>query len=835
MEPLQASASTTADAPARRPLAPRRRAGGVPGGAIALIVFGVVLLTGLWVTMTGRIHEERAEAVEAEFGRNTNLALALDVQTQQLIQGIDQFLVLMRHQAEHAPPRVPLTELVAPAFAGTRNITLMGVFDERGDVLESVSEFTATNAADRPMFQYHRDNPSRDLLVSPPVLGRISGRWVITFSRRVTRPDGRFGGMVLISLEPRYLTSLFEQTALGPLDVMTQTLESGITLALRRGPVTSFGSDISGSQLMREAAARRIGRYLDEGEQDGHRRIVAYRELSGYPVIAAVATSEAAALAPVELRARTYYTVGTLVSLAIALVCLVGAILLVRQQRANRRLTEQASLLDEAQDAIMVSGLDDRLTYWNRSAERLYGWPAHDVIGRTVADLLHAHDRAAVNAAITHAATTGTWVGELQPQARDGRRVITQSRWTLVRDARGEPMSLLTIDTDVTERRQLEQQFYRAQRLESIGTLAGGIAHDLNNVLQPIMLANEILYDQAKDDDTRDLLAKVGESARRGAEMVRQVLSFARGQDGRRVEVPVGPLIDDVVQIARDTLPKDIAISSAVEDGLPPLVGDPTQFHQVLLNLCVNARDAMPGGGRLHVSASAMSLPSLGEPLLRDAAAGPYVVIEVEDTGIGIPAGEIDRIFDPFFTTKAPGKGTGLGLSTSLTIVRNHGGQIRVYSEPGRGTRFRVYLPTPGAAPAAAPDATPQPIAAGDGRTVLFVDDEPAIRHVAKQALEGAGYRVLVATNGAEAVDIVTADPAAIDVVVTDMMMPVLGGEGLIRELRRRAPNVRIIAASGISSNEAQARDAGLPAGCFLSKPFTAGTLLQTLSDVLAR
>ncbi len=168
------------------------------------------------------------------------------------------------------------------------------------------------------------------------------------------------------------------------------------------------------------------------------------------------------------------------------------------------------------------------------------------------------------------------------------------------------------------------------------------------------------------------------------------------------MEVPVGPLIDDVVQIARDTLPKDIAISSAVEDGLPPLVGDPTQFHQVLLNLCVNARDAMPGGGRLHVSASAMSLPSLGEPLLRDAAAGPYVVIEVEDTGIGIPAGEIDRIFDPFFTTKAPGKGTGLGLSTSLTIVRNHGGQIRVYSEPGRGTRFRVYLPTPGAAPAAA-------------------------------------------------------------------------------------------------------------------------------------
>lgn len=830
-----APATTSADAPTHRPAVARRRASGAPAGAIALVVFSVLLLAGVWGTVVSRIRVERAEAIEAEFGRNTNLALALDVQTLQLIQGIDQFLVLMRHQAEHAPPRVPLTELVAPAFAGTRNITLMAVFDEHGDAVEWISEFVATNAADRPLFQYHRDNPSRDLLVSPPVFGRTSGRWVITLTRRVNRPDGSFGGMVLISLEPRYLMSLFEQTALGPLDVMTQVLESGITLAMRRGPVMSFGADLSGSQLMREVAARRTGRYVDDGEEDGHRRIVAYREVPVYPVIAAVATSEAAALAPVEQRARTYYTVGTLMSLAIALGCLVGAGLLVRQQRTNRRLVEQASLLDEAQDAIMVSGLDHRLTYWNRSAERLYGWAAHEVIGRALADVLYPDDRPAVDAALASATGTGTWVGELRPRTRDGRHIITQSRWTLVRDARGEPMSLLTIDTDVTDRRQLEQQFYRAQRLESIGTLAGGIAHDLNNVLQPIILANEILYDRATDDDTRDLLGKVGESARRGAEMVRQVLSFARGQDGRRVEVPVGPLIDDVMQIARDTLPKNIAISASVEDGLPPLVGDPTQFHQVLLNLCVNARDAMPGGGRLRLRASQVRLPSPGEPLLRDAAAGTYVVLEVEDSGIGIPPGEIDRIFDPFFTTKAPGKGTGLGLSTSLTIVRNHGGQIRVHSEPGRGTRFRVYLPASGAAAAAAPALPPRPITAGDGKTVLFVDDEPVIRHVAKQALEGAGYRVLVATNGAEAVDIVTADPTAIDVVVTDMMMPVLGGEGIIRELRRRAPAVRIIAASGISSNEALAREAGLPAGCFLAKPYTAPALLQALSDVLAR
>ena len=281
----------------------------------------------------------------------------------------------------------------------------------------------------------------------------------------------------------------------------------------------------------------------------------------------------------------------------------------------------------------------------------------------------------------------------------------------------------------MTERRQLEQQFYRAQRLESIGTLAGGIAHDLNNVLTPIMLANEILLDRATDDDTRDLLGQIGDSARRGAEMVGQVLSFARGQEGRRGEVPVQPLVDGVARIARDTLPKNIEIVTRVAPAVPAVVGDATQFQQVLLNLCVNARDAMPEGGHLTIAADTLALPAVGEPLLGDMAAGAYVVLQVEDTGEGIPQDAIERIFDPFFTTKAPGKGTGLGLSTSLTIVRKHGGQIRVYSEPGRGTRFRVYLPAHGATPPAAMPAVERPLPRGHGETVLVVDDEPEIPH----------------------------------------------------------------------------------------------------------
>ncbi len=826
---------TSHDGPsAGQPLAARRRPQAVSGGAVALAIFGAVLIAGIWLDIAVRVRTERAEAIATETSKNNNLALALEVQTNQRIRSIDQFLVLMRHQYETPPPRVPFAVLVAPALASEAGITLIAALDERGDVIEAYTDYAPTNATDRPMFQFHRQNRSRDLLVSPPVLGRISGKWVITLTRRVNKSDGSFGGLVVISVEPSYLMALFEKTALGPQDVVSQVLETGVTLARRRGDTTSFGEDIAGSQLMQEYARQPIGSYVGPGGVDGHVRVFSYRKLADYPVIATVGTSEAAALTPATARARSYRLLATLLSVAIGVVCASGMVLLARQQRVNRRLLEQAWLLDEAQDAIVVSDLDRRITYWNRSAERLYGWPAREVAGRAVTDLLYAADRSGVDAALAAVEQHGAWLGELQPVARDGRRVVAQSRWTLVRDADGAPLSILTIDTDMTERRQLEQQFYRAQRLESIGTLAGGIAHDLNNVLTPIMLANEILRAQATDDDTRYLLGQIGDSARRGAEMVGQVLSFARGQEGRRGEVQVQALVDGVARIARDTLPKNIEVLTRVAPAVPALVGDATQFQQVLLNLCVNARDAMPDGGRLAISADSMALPALGEPLLGDMAAGTYVVLQVEDTGEGIPQDALERIFDPFFTTKAPGKGTGLGLSTSLTIVRKHGGQIRVYSEPGRGTRFRVYLPAPGSTPTAAAPAIEQPLPRGHGETVLVVDDEPEIRTLTRHVLDTAGYRVLVAVNGADALAQYEQHRSEIAVVVTDMMMPVLGGDELLRALQQLNPAVRVIAVSGISANEAVARAAGPEGTTFLAKPFTAAALLQALHEVLA-
>ena len=791
-----------------------------PYGGKATAIFGLVLIAIFWVGTAQRSATELSEAISSEQSKNGNLALALDVQTNQLLTGIDNFLLVIKDQYEQPAPRIPVRRLVAPAFANNSSITFIGVTNENGDVVESLAAFPPTNVVDREFFQQHRQADMHRLVISEPVLGRVSGRWAITLTRRLNKPDGSFGGIVAISIEPRYLTELFATTTLGPLDVMSLVLTNGITLARRRGDSISFGEDISQSQLIAEQRVRPNGNYIGPGGLDGNSRIFSYRTMRDYPVIVTVGTLENDALAAVRARERAYQWAAILFTVLVIAGCTFGILLLARNERANQTLREQASLLDKAQDAIVVTDLQRRLTFWNKSADRLFGWPAHDVMGKVVTELFYPDgDAREVQQAFVDVLRNGEWTGELQPHTKAGRRVVIESRWTLVRDAAGEPRSILSINTDVTDRRHLEQQFYRAQRLESIGTLAGGIAHDLNNVLAPIILGMGILKDRLTDDDSRDVLATIATSAKRGAEMVSQVLSFARGQEGRRVEIKVWNLIDDVVRIARDTFPKSIEIVTEVEPNLPLIIGDPTQFHQVLLNLCVNARDAMPGGGRLTLAAKAR---------------GGYVVMYVEDTGPGIPPSLIDKIFDPFFTTKEAGKGTGLGLSTSQTIVRSHGGKIEVLSEPPHGARFEIHLPV---APVSTAPASSGELAAtprGSGQTILVVDDEPSVRLVMRTALERAGYHVLPATNGREAIDVFKGQPeGSIAAVIIDMMMPVMGGLPAMQELVKINPNVRIIAASGIPDNEATARAVGCQVRQFLAKPFSTEKLLRAVGRVM--
>ena len=498
---------------------------------------------------------------------------------------------------------------------------------------------------------------------------------------------------------------------------------------------------------------------------------------------------------------------------------------------AELRIQNQAALLDKAQDAIVVRGLDGRIRYWNKSAERLYGWPALEAVGRPMAELL-AFDPDDYRTAEEELLRTGEWTGELDHRTRAGEGVTVEARWTLVRDDQGRPHEILAISTDITRRRQLEQQFLRAQRLESIGTLAGGIAHDLNNVLAPILLSADLLGQRLDDPDLRQSVETIGASARRGAELVRQVLAFARGLNGRQTPLAPVELVRDMVAIAVDTFPKNIRIETRVADPLPAVVGDPTQLQQVLINLSVNARDAMPDGGHLTLIADEVEFATPEAAGDLDAQAGRYVRLVVADTGTGIPPEIFDKIFDPFFTTKEFGKGTGLGLATSRSIIKSHGGFLRVETTPGQGTRFIVHLPvaTPGAAPV--PAAGRDRIRPGGGECILVVDDEEPVRRSAGRVLEAAGYRVLLAAGGREGIARFAAHAGEVALLLTDLMMPDLDGSALITALRARRPELPVLAVSGLDAPEPSAP--GVPSGmAFLQKPFTAEELLTAVARAL--
>jgi len=502
------------------------------------------------------------------------------------------------------------------------------------------------------------------------------------------------------------------------------------------------------------------------------------------------------------------------------------------RRQAEERLREQASLLENTQDAITVRDLDHRLTYWNRSAGRMYGWTSEEALGCHHRELLKI-DLEDFRRADETLRETGKWHGETDIAAKDGTLLRLDTRWTLLLDSKNRPKSILTIDTDITEQKKLEKQLLRAQRIESIGTLAGGMAHDLNNVLAPILMALKMLRLGERSEKRLKVLATIEASAHRGGEMISQVLSFARGVEVQSQKVNVNSLLHEVERITNKTFLKNIQMRLVADPRLWPVLGDPTQLHQVLLNLCVNARDAMPEGGNLTLSAKNIILDSNCAELDLNAKAGPYVVIEVEDTGHGIPQDIIDKVFDPFFTTKELGKGTGLGLSTSLGIVRAHGGSIQLRSRPDQGTNFLVYLPAQISAIQPEELSVDPEVPQGQGEWILLADDEDAARQITQETLETFGYRVLLAADGEEALSLYRQRSHEIAVLVTDMMMPNMDGLKLIETVRQSNPQLPIIAVSGLPTLHHRSRASLLGVQRFLAKPFLAEGLLQALHEVL--
>jgi PAS domain S-box-containing protein len=491
------------------------------------------------------------------------------------------------------------------------------------------------------------------------------------------------------------------------------------------------------------------------------------------------------------------------------------------------QIREQASLLDIASDAIYVCDLEYQILYWSRGAERLYGWSAEAAIGQNATELLK-ENLIQVAKMLKNLLDRGSGYGEIYKTTQSGKEVIVDGRWTLVNEA-GKPKSILIVDTDITEKKQLETQFLRAQRLESLGTLASGIAHDLNNVLTPIMGIAQLLPLRLPnlDEKSRRMLHILDQSAHQGVDLVKQVLAFGRGVERDSSSTQVTRLLTEISAVVGQTFPRNITLKVDLSESLWLIAADATLLNQVFMNLCVNANDAMPNGGILSISAENLTIDENYAQMHVEAEVGDYVMVTIGDTGIGIPPETINFIFDPFFTTKDVGKGTGLGLSTVIGIVKSHQGFVDVCSEVGKGTRFKIYLPvTESAEVEEIKDLAP---VNGQGELILIVDDEIAVQEITQATLVAHGYTAITAGNGIEAIALYAQNPQ-IKIILLDVMMPLLDATTTMRILLKLNPNITIIAMSGLATNELAISTTHEGAKAFLAKPFTASTLLNLLS-----
>jgi PAS domain S-box-containing protein len=501
--------------------------------------------------------------------------------------------------------------------------------------------------------------------------------------------------------------------------------------------------------------------------------------------------------------------------------------------QADEKIREQARLIDAANDAIILRDLNGVIQMWNRGAEAIYGWKAAEAVGRSPVDL-GIYGAQEFQSHSEHLIKHGEWSGEVSALAKDGRRLEIASRWTPLCDEQGHPRKVLAISHDVTAHKQIEAQLFRAERLQTIGTLASGVAHDLNNILAPLLAGLPILREDAPHEEMREMIDLMEESVKRGADVVKQLLLFGRGGDEKRLPINPACQVRDVVKMIQQTFPKNITLKANYPADLRQVLADPTQIYQVLLNLAVNARDAMPEGGQLTLAAENTLVGQTTGMLPAGAKPGWFVQITVSDTGCGMTPDLMNRMFEPFFTTKEIGKGTGLGLSVVVGVVDNHGGFVKVKSTVGQGSEFRIYLPALSApAEGSACGQASRPVG-GSGELILVVDDESAVLRIGCKTLERHGYRALGASNGASALKLYAENASAISAVVSDYSMPGMDGLALADALWKIEPQARIILASGLGENLEAAGLAAHKVHGLLKKPFTTECLLTELQKVLS-
>jgi two-component system, cell cycle sensor histidine kinase and response regulator CckA len=507
-----------------------------------------------------------------------------------------------------------------------------------------------------------------------------------------------------------------------------------------------------------------------------------------------------------------------------------------QRKQNEQKIREQAELLNVATDAILVCNLDYQIQFWNQSAQKLYGWNPAEALGQNMTELLHSEFLySRVDSHHKLILQNGQWQGEIRQVNRAAQNIIVESHWTLIQDEENNPKSILIVNTDVTEKKQLELQLIQRQRLEGLGTLSRGIAHDLNNILTPILGIAQLLPHRLSIDDpqTVRLLSRLETSARRAIDLIKQIQLFAGGHDDERTVLHLGKLLSELEELAGEVFPKSITLHAEVPWDLWHIEGNSAQIHQILINLCVNARDAMPNGGILNLSVKNLLVDSSNIHQHSEGHLGQYVVMTVRDSGTGISADIIPRIFEPFFTLKDEHKSSGLGLSIVAGVAKNHNGFVTVSSRVGQGSQFQVFLPALTIMAIAPKECFNLP--RGNAEFVLLVDDEASILETTQLILENFGYQVLTAQDGITAIALYRQYHSQISVVLMDMMMPSMEGEAAILGLKSINPQVKIIANSGLPLNHPSTVNVDTNIKALLPKPYPIERLLTVLCEVIHR
>ncbi len=501
---------------------------------------------------------------------------------------------------------------------------------------------------------------------------------------------------------------------------------------------------------------------------------------------------------------------------------------------ANKRIRQQALLLDISRDSIMVVNHDNQLIYWNKGAELMYEWDENHPAPDSILNLVDKADNDRFEEAQRAVKSHREWFGELHQITATGKVLVVDSRWTLMGDDMPFIDAILMVNTDITKKKAFELQLHRSQRLDILGTLAGGIAHDLNNMLLPITLSCDLMKTDIDAETRARLVEMIGKNALHGSELVKQILTFVRGIKGNnRQIIQLKLLIQDVVTMTRNTFPENIEVELVIKDKLWPIKGDTTQIHQTLMNLCINARDAMPTGGQLTIAAENTVIDANYAELHSGIKPGNYVFTSIADTGTGIPQEILDKIFDPFFTTKAEGHGTGLGLSVVTDIIKNHRGFIECKSKVGEGTVFHIILPAVNEEETTSQMDAYKVLPRGNGELILVVDNESTVCQIVKETLESSGYKVIIGVNGADGLALYAQQMKEIALVLIDLSMPIMDGASAIVVIRRINPQARIIAMSGNAPNRTSSEIIQAHKIPLIEKPFTTEKVILAIQELL--